>query len=262
MSLLIVEILPQGVVFAADRFVTVTTVGVGANRGLCYRGQDSGCKILKWPHGRALVGAVGNCSIDGGSLYDWLYDFIGDHVNFKRPDDVAYDLRDRLQRTLGRLDPPDGTIVEFATFAEHAGITVPEMWHITNIHGINAITGEYDPPTDTFLASEEILGHHLNQIPPAELRALLERRAAIYDPYWFHQTIDLAVFNTLEQGVKAAFKLLHEAGRLIHPQTLEDWEKHARMWVLMFGAYFEAFGQPGERYVGGGADALSIPWPD
>jgi hypothetical protein len=33
------------------------------------------------------------------------------------------------------------------------------------------------------------------------------------------------------------------------------------MWVLMYGALFEAFGVPGERYVGGGADVLSIPWP-
>jgi hypothetical protein len=42
---------------------------------------------------------------------------------------------------------------------------------------------------------------------------------------------------------------------------LRDWERHAKMQVLTYGAYFEAFGAPGQRYVGGGADTLSMPWP-
>src|ERR1022692_3464189 len=99
MSLLIIEVLPQGIVFAADRFITVTTRD-GADPQLLYCGQDTGSKILKWPHGKALIGAVGNCSIEGRSLYDWLYDFIGDHIRFKSSEEVAYDLRDRLQTPL------------------------------------------------------------------------------------------------------------------------------------------------------------------
>lgn len=62
--------------------------------------------------------------------------------------------------------------------------------------------------------------------------------------------------------MKEAFRVLQAAGVLPPPNSLEDWERHAKMWILTFGAYYEAFGGPGEKYVGGGADILSIPWPN
>ena len=66
----------------------------------------------------------------------------------------------------------------------------------------------------------------------------------------------------LSEGMRQAFAVLHQERRLRPPESLQDWERHCRMWVLMYGAYFDAFGEPGQRYVGGGADVLSIPWPD
>jgi len=101
----------------------------------------------------------------------------------------------------------------------------------------------------------------LKHEPPKELRTYLANRASAHDPFWFHDGIELLVFNTLEDGVKKAFKELHKVGKLPPPQTLEEWERHARMWVLLFGGYYEAFGEPGKKYVGNGADVLSIPWP-
>src|ERR1700686_3196014 len=82
MSILIIEILPQGIVFAADRFLTVERENRALGEITVAQGQDVGCKILKWPHNRALIGAVGRCSIENRSLYDSLYDFIGDHATF------------------------------------------------------------------------------------------------------------------------------------------------------------------------------------
>ena len=34
------------------------------------------------------------------------------------------------------------------------------------------------------------------------------------------------------------------------------------MSVLTYGAYFEAYKGPGEQYVGGGADVVSLAWPE
>src|ERR1035437_4777643 len=212
MSILIIEILPQGIVFAADRFLTVSRESCTLDGTVRSQGQDSGCKILKWPHNRALIGAVGRCSLEDRSLYDWLYDFIGDHAVFESPAKVAYDLRDRLQATLGTLDPPESTIVEFATFVNRDGVIVPEMWHITNVHALQPETGEYMPPTNEFIASEQVLGVHLSAVAPAELRKRLADLAAAHNPFWFHQGINLAVFNTLEEGVKAAFRRLYQIG--------------------------------------------------
>lgn len=257
MSLLTVQVLPQGMIFAADKNVTVSF-----QRGQAvYQAQELGSKILRWPRRKALVGAVGLATIGNQPIYEWLESFIGDHIDFVDSRSVAGDLRDRLQEALGCLDPPQSLIVEFGTFVRQDGFIVPEMWHVTNIHGMNTATGEYDPPTNRFGASEEILGNHLSNIRPENLRQHLASLAAQHNPFWFHQTLNLAVFNTLEARIKDAFRVLQESGVLPVPCSLEDWERHTKMWVLMFGAYYDAFGGPGERYVGGGADVLSIPWP-
>ncbi len=32
--------------------------------------------------------------------------------------------------------------------------------------------------------------------------------------------------------------------------------------ILMYGTYYEAFNSMDEQYVGGGADVISLSWPD
>ena len=258
MSLLSIEVLPNGMIFAADRNVTVSV----SKGGVMYQTQEVGSKVLRWPGRRALIGFVGLGNIADQSMYDWLFEFIGEHTHFSESQSIAFELRDSLQRSVGQLDPPRSLIVEFGTFGVRNGVTVPEMWHVTNIPGMNNKTGEYLPAVREFIASEEILGHHLSDVPAQQLREHLAQLARQYDPFWFHQSIDLAVFNTLQGKVKEAFRTLHQSSFLPRPNSLEDWERHARMWVLMFGAYYESFGGPGERYVGGGADVYSMPWPD
>ena len=250
--------LADGFVFAADKNVTITKLD-GHGNGVSTV-QDLGSKILRWPRRKALVGYVGCAQVGGQTMYDWLYDFMGEHIAFTEPAAVANDMRDRLQRELGG---PGATrsIVEFATFARKEGHVVPEFWHITNVHGLLA-TG-YQPASDTFIAAEQLLGVHLKneQISPANIRDYLRSCASQFRPFWFHQGFGLPVFNTVSEAARQAFVLLQQSGQLSPPQTLDDWERHARMWVLNYGAYFEAFGAPGEKYVGGGADVLSIPWP-
>jgi hypothetical protein len=192
-------------------------------------------------------------------MYEWLYDFIGDHVGFADPAAVAKDLRRRLQEGLG--PHPEITVVQFATFTTRGGFIVPEFWHITNSPELTP-EGEYIR-TDRFVASERLLGVHLiGQATPENVRQFLQDRAAAFSPFWFHQGFNLAVFNTVTEAVRRAFEALQGGGLVGPPQTLGDWERYAKLWVLTYGAYFEAFGNPGERYVGGGADVLSIPWPD
>ncbi len=79
-------------------------------------------------------------------------------------------------------------------------------------------------------------------------------------PQWFHHSIDLGVFNALESFAKAAIAGLQQSGLIPKPTALSDWEKHARFWILQYGAYFSAFYPADKQYVGG-ADVLSIAWP-
>jgi hypothetical protein len=191
-------------------------------------------------------------------MYDWLYDFMGDHIGFTDPSTVAKDMRDRLQVALGPSAPT--TIIQFAAFASRDGHITPEFWHITNI--LSMTGAEYDPPSSTFSASERLLGVQLKGVTsPKYIRDYLRQRADAFAPFWFHQGIDLKVFNVVSDAVRQAFLALQADRHLNRPQSLEEWERYVRMWVLIYGAYYEAFGEPGQRYVGGGADALSIPWP-
>ena len=248
--------LADGIVFAADKNVTLTVFDIDGN--VTSEVQDLGSKILVWPKRKALLGYVGCARIGTQTMHEWLYDFMGEHINFSEPSVVANDLRDQLQNAIGGLGSP-GTIVEFATFVRREGLIVPEFWHITNIHDM-AENGEYLHHQETFIASERLLGVHLKgQATPENIRAVLRNGSDGFNPFWFHQGMNLAVFNTVSAAVKQAFASLQRAGYLPTPHDLADWERHAKMWVLIYGAYFEAFGAPGQRYVGGGADVLSIP---
>ena len=103
----------------------------------------------------------------------------------------------------------------------------------------------------------------VKDIDASEIRRYLKVLAKQFRPFWFHQGLDLFTFNVLQGAVKSAFRLLCEQ----HPNhdipiTLHEWEKHVRMQVLMYGAYFEAFRSEGEQFVGGGVDVVSTPWPE
>jgi hypothetical protein len=257
MSIFVGEVLPCGVVFAADRNVTLTKYDSGGN--VISTVQDVGTKILRWPQSRALVGFVGCARICGQPMHEWLYDFMGDHLVFGDPRDVAFEMRDSLQASLGPNSP--ASIIQFAAFARRGNFIVPEFWHITNV--LTMTGAEYDPPADHFEASERLLGVHLKgAATPENIRDYLQMCSQMFQPFWFHQGIGLQVFNVLSDVVRQGFLHLQNDGTIQIPQTLSEWERYARMWVLIYGAYYEAFGRPGEKYVGGGADVLSIPWPD
>jgi hypothetical protein len=178
-----------------------------------------------------------------------VYDFIGEHVDFAEPEVVANDLRDRLQRSIGGPGASE-CIVQFATFALREGHVVPEFWHITNIPGVTE-TG-YQTPSETFVASERLLGVHLKDesITPGNIRDYLGHRALQFAPFWFHQGIDLIVFNTLSEAARQAFADLQRGGSLQRPSNLIEWERYARMWVLIYGAYFEAFARTRRKVCG------------
>jgi hypothetical protein len=96
-----------------------------------------------------------------------------------------------------------------------------------------------------------------------------ERVRAMVDqgqPFWFHQGYDLGTFNVLDAVTRLGMKTIIEQHEHAwrphrHPDTFDEWAKHLRMSVLVYGAYFQAFYAPYEQYVGGGADVVSAGWP-
>ena len=79
------------------------------------------------------------------------------------------------------------------------------------------------------------------------------------------QGFDLGSFNTFDESLREALRQIvhaHPAAPIPVPTTLAHWEQHVRFAVLAYGVDFAAFYPPYQQYVGGGADVVSIPWPD
>jgi hypothetical protein len=275
MSLLLVELVPQGIVFGADRNIHSEEKGTpefidGADGKSYYEvlhryySQAPRPKVLRWPKRKALIGYVGEAQINRTPTDEWLYDFIGDHPQIDSFETIAESLRQAVERQR-RIDEgtsdPQPIIIHLAGFEERDGIQLPAVWVIRNDH---------DPPKLKDIRKEYVkedclwLESHDWYVPPQNLRKHLSDLAARFKPFWFHQGIDLPTFNLLEAFLKAGLRELYRSGLLDlrGPQNLEDWERQVRMSVLMYGAYYQAYQKPYEQYVGGGVDTVSIPWPE
>jgi hypothetical protein len=263
-SILVVQALPQGIIFGADRNVTQTKVASDSSGKsvTVVLGQSQRPKVLRWPNKRALVGYVGAATTGGMPTDEWLYEFIGDHLEFPSFGDLAHDLADKVQEQRA-IDEgqagPEPLIIHLGGFEARGSEQVPVVWYIRNPHGMEG--GDYIDIRKEFLCTEEFW-RYFPGVPVDQIRELLRRVASQYQPFWFHQGLDLGTFNTLEAFLTGAFALLCR----VHPdhsfpQTLLEWQQHLRMTILTYGAYYQAFRGPGEQYVGGGADTVSLTWP-
>ena len=264
MSILVVQVLPQGIIFGADRNITETRVASDSSGKsvTIVVGQSQRPKVLRWPNRRALVGYVGAARIGGIPTDEWLYDYIGDHLEFSSFEELAHDLTEKIQRQRaideGQREP-EALVLHLAGFEERDSYQVPVVWYIRNPYGMK--DGYYIDIRKEFMCTEEFWGYFPN-FSPSQIMDRLTQLALNNQPFWFHPGLDLGTFNTLEAFLRGAFALLcqvHPAHSF--PQTLHEWQQHLRMAILTYGAYYQAFRGPGEQYVGGGADTVSLGWP-
>jgi len=257
MSILTVVLVPQGMLFGADRTITVTQ----HSGPVIVVSHDERPKVLKWPNAHALVGYVGVARIGTKTANDWLYEFIGRHPGREPAVDLCQALVSDLERDIPASVREDNEmILHLGTFETRDGLALPQCWYIRNLDG-------HGNPQRRFEAREELfLDHYFGQFKTTDVRDVVRQRADVFQPFWFHQGADLATFNTLDAVLLGTFRLLidkHPTGVHRRPRTIEDWERYLRMSILTFGAYYEAFRPPAERVVGGGADVEWIEWaPD
>jgi hypothetical protein len=265
MSILVVQILPQGIIFGADRNITETRVASDSSgRSVTVvLGQSQRPKVLRWPNRKALVGYVGAATVGQIPTNEWLYEYIGDNLDFKSFEMLAHDLRDKIQEQRaideGQREP-EALVLHLAGFEERDSQQIPVVWFIRNPYGMQ--DGYYTDIRKEFLCTEEFWRYFFPNTSPPQIRDRLNQRALKNQPFWFHQGLDLGTFNTLEAFLRGAFALLCEVHPAhTFPSSLKEWEQHLKMAILTYGAYYQSFRGPGEQYVGGGADTVSLDWP-
>lgn len=258
MSFLIIEINSKGLIFGADKNVTTTNLLDGSTH------QNTKTeKVLKWNNEKALVGFVGQGRIGNLTTKEWLENFITNNPNFTSLKEISSKLKDEVEKQTridNGINKPEPLIIHLGGFEKSAnGISSPEVYLITNVWGLGA--KGYEDFRSEFKSTEELWKNFPDITNPSDLNKAITQLEYQLEPFWFHQGLDLITFNVLHESLKLAFKSLindHPDHKL--PKTLEEWEKHSKLQILMYGSYFESFNTPDKLFVGGGADILSLEW--
>lgn len=257
MSILVVEVLSEGLIFGADRNITHTY----PNGSKAQESEQP--KVLKWPNENYLFGFVGAAQISGMPIHEWLVTLTQEFESKTSLEDIVNELKNKVQIQRNKDEgnnPARPLIIHIGGFEQKDGYWIPQVWYIRNVYKLG-LFGYLDFRKEFDCA--DAFNEEFKNIHPSEIRKVLKVNAKQFKPFWFHQGIDLLTFNVLEESIKSSFRLLCEK----HPDhdiptTLEEWSKHVQMQVLMYGAYYEAFHSSEQQYVGGGADVMSLPWPE
>jgi hypothetical protein len=258
-SILVVQVVAEGLLLGADRNVTITV----REGEVISSGQTQQPKVLKWPNREIVVGYVGRAEIDERPTHEWLYEFIGRTLSDPL-DEIAWTLKANLEVDLAGEVEAEPMILHLGGFIEQAGQWKPQVWFIRNVRGLDEL-GQPMELASEFDVSEEIAQPmYFGDQTGNEIRALVDRQARAWQPFWFHQGYDLGTFNMLDSVLRHGMRAIvesHPGKPHRFPDSLRVWSQHLTMAILAYGAYFTAFHEPFQQYVGGGADVVWAEWP-
>lgn len=251
MTLLLANVVPQGLVFAADRNLSHPITGVKLMEET---------KVVKV--GDFVAGYAGRARVAGMPMCDWLRAFLGRRTGAPLSD-LGPALAGELEVAMKEV--PGGTIVHLGGFeASSDGQPLPVIWYVRDaevqLDGTLKQLGGFE-------ARDELkVAEYFGDARGDEIRRALEQTGNPLPWFGFRQGWDLAAFAVLDQlGWDFAAELVRGVAReQIHtaPTTLEEWERFFRFSILVYAAYFEAFYPDGQRPVGGGVDVVTVAWPD
>jgi hypothetical protein len=259
MSLLVVYLVPEGIIFAADRNLSAPSGGRLVT-------VDEAAKVLRWPDGSAILGYVGRARVDDEPAETWLQRFISAHPRTYNLRAVCRDLADALEHAMRNV-PCDrrGMIVHVAGFDRRDPGALPLIFYVRDI--------EVQPDGSfkrllRFESRDELKRRdYFDDKTGAQIRAEL-RATTAQDPipwFSFRQGFDLSAFNDLDKALwwfrdrlvaGASRERKHPA-----PTSIAEWTKFVKLSVLGYEAYFQAFYDADEQLVGGGVDVVSLEWP-
>ncbi|MGB0094850.1 MAG: hypothetical protein WBP81_20240 [Solirubrobacteraceae bacterium] len=258
MSILVVRLVPEGLLFGADRNITAQVTLSDGTEEIIVRGQSERPKVLKWPNREVILGYVGAADFGGEPADEWLYAFIGRNLDANTLDAVSTSLTVELNTLSqdGRLRGP--SILHLGGFELVEGGWTPRVHFVRNTLELKP-NGIYTWG-EKFVCSEELSQeNYFGARHGPEIQELV--RTGFFS---FRQGYDLGSFGAIDQKLREALDAIihsHPAQPHQAPTTLRDWAKHVALAIHGYGAYFAAFYPPFEQYVGGGADVVWAAWP-
>lgn len=253
MSAILIRIFATGIVFGADRNVTVDDI--------C-DGSVTTTKVCKSDDGKILIGNIGAAKLGGTWALQVIKEIVDSHEGSplsKIAKEVSSGVyHQRLEDDKKKDITPQ--IVNIAGFEERDGVLVPECWYISNCYELDKDAVYRDFRQD-FGCSDEVRIKTMEKGIKASV--LRERLHGINGGGYigFQHSIDLAKFNDLIQFSKTALEGLPKADPYFVPITLEDQAKLVNLSLEIFGSYFKTYYPANQQFVGGGNDIGTLAWP-
>jgi hypothetical protein len=268
MSILLSAYYPEGIVFVADRNITVVKHIESRTKKYV---ESTDPKVFSWPRNKAIVGYVGLANLAGYNIDEWFRIFIAGTRDFEDISSLAEELRDQIQKDFSEdfssCEVSDKQlIIHLGGFMKKEDVFVPVLFHIWNYSGIvNPKTGEYPPGERIFNLNEDIERDFLKWPSPEDypkkirnrLQGMVDQRRYL----WYNNGYNLGAFNVFKEFVWQALHIIQDNGFAPTTSGINARVAFCKMSVELFGSYFTHHYDHEERVVGGGADAMYIPWP-
>lgn len=270
MSILLSAYYPEGIVFVADKNATITFTSPSGKKKFV---EPTATKVISWPRQQAIVGFVGLGVLAGLTLDEWMRVFIANTRNFNDINLLAQELKNQIQNDFEK-DFPSGSdlsnaqlVVHLGGFAIKDGVHVPVMYHIWNHGSIDPKTGAYPPGKKVFQISEDVerdfttKGWPNPEDYPGKIRARLQNMIDERRYLWYSNGANLGAFLIFRDYIWHALYAVQDNGFGPPATGLGSRVAFCKMAVDAFGSYFTHHYYPEDRVVGGGVDAVYIPWP-
>jgi len=268
MSILLSAYFPEGIVFAADKNVTLLYESAD---GVAQQDVEEGAtvKVVPWACRRAVVGYCGLGQLACLPLAEWMRQFAAKTRDFDDLTELASQMRDAIQHDFDRDYPKDvsidqaGLIVHLGGFRYENGIAVPAMYYISNVPGFDEC-GRYSNPTRQFSEPSDELRTKVVNVGSEQFRQWVEDFYSEGKLLWFNNGLYFPAFNVFKESLWQALTALRSIPCNFLPDapTLDDRLAYCKMAVELFGSFFRHHFLPSYRSVGGGVDAEWVAWPE
>jgi hypothetical protein len=118
-----------------------------------------------------------------------------------------------------------------------------------------------------FFKIEEIIEKDFNKWPnpedyPQRVRNRIQKMVDQRRYYWFNNGFNIGMFNIFKDLVWGGLHIIQDAQFAPITKGINARVAFCQIAVELYGSYFTHFHFPEDRVVGGGSDAVYIPWPD
>lgn len=263
MTLLVNFYTSKGIVFAADRAITVRKPG-GLERWEKGSKQRKVHKVTQLGLTGGVVGFFGLAVVDAEPMDSWLRRTLDAWPGSRTVADLGVYLRNELNRC---VDPGQRTAnasgFHIGSFESRDGAVVPVMQYISNINKLTE--GRYSD-FRTYVTDEHFPRHpnpsSTPQCQPAGLREYLRLFAKEHAMPWWFRNGDLPFAGRAWAGVEAAILAITTSqSEFAVPDTLDHWSALARAVLRLAGDLYPVLVNSGVPSIEGPFDVVQIPWP-